>query len=184
MNNTLDRNTPPYYFAVTSEVETRCPIILDDKQITVDDFIPTRTRAKDTGYDVRCAELDGLELIPGAYFKMKLGFRMYAPDGWWLSLAPRSGTFANHNVHALYGVIDETYENEMCFIGQYVPDINKLLPNAKRIKIAFGQRFAQLLPCPRWEMPTHRISNQEINQKFQERNDERGTGGYGSSGRA
>src|SRR5258708_7414353 len=96
----FDRNTPPYHFAVTSEVESHCPFVLDGKQIIVDDFIPTRARSKDTGYDVRCAELNGMDLIPGCYFKMKLGFRMFAPDGWWLSLSPRSGTFLNSNIHA------------------------------------------------------------------------------------
>lgn len=182
MTQPLDRNTPPYYFAVTSLVESKCPFVLDDKEITAESFIPARSRPKDTGYDVRCAEPDGMELIPGCYFKMKLGFRMFAPDGWWLSLAPRSGTFVNSNVHALYGVIDETYENEMCFAGQYVPDVNKLLPNSKRVKIAFGQKIAQVIPCPRWEMPVLRASNESIEMMYKERNDSRGTGGFGSSG--
>ena len=180
----LDRNTPPYHFAVTSEVEARCPFVLDDKQITADNFIPTRARSKDTGYDVRCAEPEGMELIPGCYFKMKLGFRMFAPDGWWLSLAPRSGTFINTNVHALYGVIDESFENEMTFVGQYVPDVNKLLPNSKRVRVAFGQRIAQVIPCPRWEMPTSRVTNEELDKMYRERSDPRGVGGFGSSGRA
>lgn len=180
----IDRNTPPYYFAIVKDVEDNLPVTLDDKLITAESFLPTRSRPKDTGYDVRCAEPKGLELIPGSYFKMKLGFRMFAPDGWWLSLAPRSGTFINSNVHALYGIIDETYENEMCFVGQYIPDTNKLIPNGKRVRVEFGQRFAQVLPVPRWDMPTNKISNEEIEAKYKERNDVRGTGGFGSSLRA
>lgn len=180
----IDRNTPPYYFAVSADIESQCPFVLDEKQIVAEDFIPTRARSKDTGYDVRCAEPNGIDLIPGCYFKMRLGFRMFAPDGWWLSLAPRSGTFINTNVHALYGIIDECFENEMCFVGQYIPDVNKLLPNSKRVRVAFGQRFAQVMPCPRWDMPTQRISNEEIEKKYKERNDLRGIGGFGSSGRA
>lgn len=188
--NTLDRNTPEYYFSITSQVEELIesnkksgqPIILDGKEITSEHFLPGRARTKDTGYDVRCAEPNGLELIPGAYFKMKLGFRMFAPDGWWLSLAPRSGTFVNHNVHALYGVIDETYENELCFVGQYVPDTTKLISPTNKIVIAFGQRFAQVIPAPRWEMPVIQVSNQAMEKLYKDRNDPRGTGGYGSSG--
>lgn len=178
----LDTNTPPYHFAITTEIESRCPFLLGDKQILAEDFLPTRTRPKDTGYDVRCAEPEGLELIPGSYFKMRLGFRVYAPEGWWLQLSPRSSTFMNYHVHALYGVIDETYENEMCFVGHYLPDASKLLPSAASMKIAFGQRFAQLLPCPRWTMPVLRCSNEEIEQMYKKRNDSRGIGGYGSSG--
>lgn len=180
-----DHNTPPYYFTVSADVEAKCPTILDGKQILAEDFIPSRARPKDTGYDVRCANPDGVELIPGSYLKMRLGFRMYAPDGWWLSLSPRSGTFVNHNIHALYGVIDETYENEMCFVGQYIPDVNKLLPNSQKVRILFGQRFAQIIPCPRWDMPDpkiHRLSNEDMDRLYQVRNDSRGKGGFGSSG--
>lgn len=185
--STIDRNTPPYYFALTTEIEELCnnvnsPVVLDGKEIKADNFLPARARSKDTGYDVRCAEPKGLDLIPGCYFKMRLGFRMFAPDGWWLSLAPRSGTFINHNIHALYGVIDETYENEMCFVGQYVPDVNKLLSNTQRVKIAFGQRIAQVIPCPRWEMPVVKLTNEEIEARYKDRGDLRGIGGFNSSG--
>lgn len=178
----FNQNTPPYYFAVTSDVESKCPIMLDGKQIFAKNFIPCRARDKDTGYDVRCAEPDGMELMPGCYFKMRLGFRMFAPDGWWLSLSPRSGTFINTNIHALYGVIDELFEKEMTFVGQYLPDVNKLLPNSKRIKILFGQRIAQMLPCPRWDMETRCISNEEIDTMYRVRNGVRGVGEFGSSG--
>jgi dUTPase len=180
----INRNTPLYSFAVTKEVEELCPITLDGKELNSSNWVPTRARSKDTGYDVRCAEPNGLELVPGAFFKMRLGFRMFAPDGWWLSLAPRSGTFINSNIHALYGIIDETYENEMTFVGQYNPCTSKLLPSGQKIIIAFGQRIAQVVPSPRWEMPTETISNEEIESKYKIRNDNRGTGGYGSSGQA
>lgn len=188
--STLDRNTPTYHFAISSQVESLIktaeesghPIMLDGKQIKAESFLPVQVRSKDTGYDVRCAEPDGLELIPGSYFKMKLGFRMLAPDGWWLSLVPRSGTFINYNVHALYGCIDETYENELCFVGQYLPDDTKLLSPSKKVVIPFGQRFAQVIPVPRWEMPVVQISNQVMEKLYKDRNDPRGTGGFNSSG--
>ncbi len=180
---TFDRNTPPYYFAVSKDVEDHCPTELDGKTLSALDFIPTRARVKDTGYDVRCAEPDGLILKPNCYFKMRLGFRMFAPEGWWMSLAPRSGTFINNHVHALYGIIDQTYSAEMTFVGQFVPDECQLISASQQIIIPFGQRFAQVLPVPRWEMEANKISNEMYDKLCQERNDLRGTGGYGSSGR-
>lgn len=180
----IERISPKFCFATSNIIETKCPISLDNKDINAVDFIPTKSRPKDTGYDVRCAEPDGLVLDPGCFFKMKLGFRMFAPEGWWLSIAPRSGTFINNHIHALYGIIDETYENEMVFAGQYLPDACQLLPASKKLIIPFGQRIAQVLPSPRWEMPTEKISNKEIEELYKERNDLRGVGGFGSSGRA
>lgn len=180
---TLDRNTPQFFFAPTKEVESSCPFVLDDKEITAESFIPTRAREKDTGYDVRCAETSGMTLRPGCYFKMKLGFRMFAPDGWWITLGPRSGTFINSHVHALYGVIDETYENELCFVGQYIPDACTLIAASRKLVIPFGGRIAQIIPTPRWEMDRFRISNEEIEARYRIRNDPRGTGGFGSSGK-
>lgn len=187
----LNRTTPPYYFSLTSAVEeifekakrTERPIFLDEKELTPEVFLPSQSRPKDTGYDVRCAEPNGLELIPGHYFTMKLGIRMFAPEGWWLKLVPRSGTFKNYNVHALYGTIDETYEGELCFVGQFVPDQSKLFYPPESTRVEFGQKFAQVIPSPRWEMPVIALSNQEIDQMYRERGDIRGAGGFGSSTR-
>lgn len=180
---TIDRISPPYYFAISKNVEDHCPLTLEGKQVTALDFMPSKARPKDTGYDVRCAVPGGLELRPGCYFKMPLGFRMFAPEGWWMSLAPRSGTFINSHVHALYGVIDETYENEMCFVGQYLPDECCLIPTTLKKIIPFGQRFAQIIPVPRWEMIANKVSNEIYDQMCKERNDDRGQGGFGSSGK-
>jgi dUTPase len=178
----LDRTTPPYHFSLSKEVLKRTPLEIEGVNVSALSFLPTRAREKDSGFDVRCAEPGGIELIPGRYFKMRLGFRMFAPDGWWLSLAPRSGTFIKRHIHALYGVIDETFEDEMCFVGQYIPDAGKILAANSNPVVKFGERIAQVLPAPRWEMPVVAVSEEEMDLKFKERNDPRGTGGFGSSG--
>lgn len=175
-------NTPEYCFALTPDVESKNSFTLDNKVISPESFLPTRTRSKDTGYDVRCAEPDGLELRPGCYFKMRLGFRMFAPDGWWMTLAPRSSTFISSHVHALYGIIDEAFEMEMCFVGQYVPDECQIIPADFKLIIPYGQRFAQIMPVLRLNMPVKQISNQEYDFKCKIRNDPRGAQGFGSSG--
>lgn len=176
--------TPPYFFAVTQEVFSKGPIELDGETVSPNDFLPKQGRPKDTGYDVRCAELAGLTIQPGHYFKMKLGFRALCPEGWWLRLAPRSGTFAKLNVHALYGTIDELYENEFCFAGQYIPDSARTISGGAEFHIPYGARIGQLIPMPRYEMPVVGTTNEELTEKFKERDGVRGTSGFGSSGRA
>lgn len=192
MTNNFIFEKPTFSYAVTQEVIDRCPFTLEGKEIMVEDFVPTRAREKDTGYDCRCAEtneifvngeyITGMELYPGCYFKMNLGFRMFAPNGWWLSLAPRSGTFLKKYIHALYGVIDETFENQMCFVGQFMPNACDLIDSSKRYIIPFGYRIAQVIVVPRYDQNVSIISNDEIDKRYKDRNDPRGTGGFNSSG--
>lgn len=183
---TLDRTAPAFKFATTETVKALCPVTIVEKEIEKtlgpENFIPARTQEKDTGYDVRCADPKGVTLIPGHFFKMKLGFRMHAPDGWWMSLVPRSGTFANKHIHPLYGVIDELYENEMCFVGQYLPCNSVIIPANLNPVIQFGERIAQVIPVPRWEMKPEFISNEEMDALNAARGGARGLGGFGSSG--
>lgn len=173
---------PKFQFAVTKQVQTNCPVRVNDIEVKASDFLPRRTRPKDTGYDIRCAAPEGVRLEPFRYFKIPLGIRMFAPDGWWVELRPRSGTFMNDHIHSLYGVIDETYENELTFAGIYIPDGNKILAANSPTTIQFGRRIAQIIPVYRREMTIEEIDNSGYDELCRNRNDPRGTGGYGSSG--
>lgn len=178
----------PFSFAVTQTVEKLCPFSLKEKDsekiIESSAFLPTKGNSTDAGYDLRCAEPDGMELFPGKYFLMKLGIRMYAPLGWWLFLLPRSGTFAKKHIHSLYGVIDEQYENELCFAGVWNPDLSVPLAANHNLKIEFGERIAQVMPMPRLGFDPDSLSktNEELDKIFSIRNGMRGTGGFNSSG--
>ena len=150
-----------------------------------DEFLPSRSNSTDTGWDVRCAERDGIELHDGEYHRIRLGFRMLCPEGWWMELRPRSSSFANKQLHALYGVIDETYENEIMFACQYLehkrhgPVLDVYYPPPR---IEFGDRIGQIIPVRRRDMRVTKVSNEEYDRLCAERAGLRGTGGFGSSG--
>jgi dUTP pyrophosphatase len=141
-------------------------------------FLPSKAYDNDTGWDVKAAQ--SFTLRAGQYAKIPLGFRVLAPRGWWLELRPRSSSFAKKQLHALYGVIDEGYENEMIFACQYLPDISAM---GKDLKIEFGDAIGQIIPVKRQEMIVQNISNEEFARLSEERKSVRGTGGFGSTGR-
>jgi dUTP pyrophosphatase len=148
-----------------------------------DQFLPTKGSERATGWDVRSTE--DLIIKPGEYVKIPLGFRMLAPEGWWLELRPRSSTFAKKYLHALYGVIDEDYEGYCIFAAQYVPHNNGWgwsNYHFSNLEIKAGDAIGQLVPVKRQEMKVERISNEEIEKEYKERNTSRGTGGFGSTG--
>ena len=163
-----------------------------DKGLDVDKFLPQRSEYNDTGYDVACAEK---EVVLRPYDKaiISLGIRVFAPKGWWLELRPRSSTFAKKHLNPLYGVIDESYEGHLKLCVQYIPpptsDYNsgslaryisvKEQPN---FTIKFGEKIAQLVPVQRESMHAVPISEERFAEFCKNRGDNRGTGGFGSTG--
>lgn len=159
---------PRFLFALREDLK-------DNKE-----FIPSRAEPHATGYDVCAAQSDRKDIIlrAGQYIKIPLGFRAYCPPGWWYKLVPRSSSFAKKSLHALYGTIDETYENELVFACQYLPDIKSLSTD---ITIKFGDPIAQIIPEKRVDMDVTQISNEEYDSMCKERNGVRGKGGFGST---
>lgn len=147
-------------------------------------FLPTRATPKSTGWDVRAATEDKKPLVlrAGQYFKIPLGIRALCPAGWWYEVKPRSSTFAKKYIHALYGTVDEDYEGELVFAGQYLPDINVF---AKDLTIEWGDAIAQIIPIKREEMNVLEYTNQEMSDAYEFRNSGveiiRGAGGFGST---
>ena len=154
----------------------------EDNQVTSDEKQKKISYGTSSyGYDVRCADPNGIELKPFRYIKIPLGFRAFSPLGWWLRLVPRSSTLIKRRIHALYGVIDESYENEFYFIGQYIPDCYDITTNMPKM-MGFGERIAQLIPVRREHMNCDLISVSEFAALSEERKANRGEGGFGSTG--
>ncbi|NJO18642.1 MAG: hypothetical protein HC877_23820 [Thioploca sp.] len=156
-------------------------------------FLPKQASDNDTGYDVCCAAEDGILFKPNQKFLIPLGFRVFAPPGWWLELRPRSSTFAKKGLHCLYGVIDEGYENQLFLAAQFIPDdslynnvyyLNRIYGSdgtGLSLKIEFKERIAQLIPVKRQYMNVEQITDDEFDKLCKIRNGKRGTGGFGSS---
>lgn len=190
---------PTFKFALREDIK-------NDKR-----FLPERAEPTATGWDVRAAFKNGVQSIvvkPGEWVMIPLGFRTFAPGGWWMDLRPRSSTTAKKKIHALYGVLDEAWEGETCFCGQYLPDnilsfqadvyeknlygygggYEKTLEanvrtSAEELIIYHGDKIGQLIPVKRQEMSIEEISNEDFNKLCAIRGGVRGAQGFGSTGR-
>jgi len=144
-----------------------------------DAWLPTLGEPNAVGWDVRAAQYNGEDLIvkPFEYVKLPLGFRFIPEPGWWLELRPRSSSFVKKNMVSLDGVIDSDYNGEFMLGFVYIPNLNK----QENLIIKFGDPIAQLIPVKRQDMNIKKISNEELDKLYKERNSIR-NGGFGSTG--
>ena len=130
---------------------------------------PARTRAADAGYDLRCAEAFALE--PGERAVVPTGVALALPDGSAGLVVPRSGLAAEHGLSVVNGpgLIDPGYRGE----------IRVVLVNlgTERFAAEAGDRIAQLLVVP-FSAPAV-----EVVDELPDGGDDRGTAGFGSSGK-
>jgi len=168
---------PTYKFALTEDLVRYC----EGTDFNPEDFLPTRSDPEASGWDVRCAVLEGLDLLDGCYYKIPLGFRSFCPPGWWAELNPRSSTFIKRHLHSLYGKIDETYYFEWFFLCQYLPDSHLIVNQNYPKRIEFGERIGQVMPVRRQDMNVDVITNDMMDLAIKNRDATR-KGGLGSTG--
>lgn len=158
-------------------------------------FLPTQANETDTGWDVRCAQPNGVLLKPFDHALIPLGFRVMAPSGWWLELRPRSSSHAKKHLNCLYGVIDESYEGQVYLSCQYIPPLvydatspsgylERRLTVLRRnmdLYIKHEEKIGQLVPALRQNMLVTEITTEEYDKLSMERQANRGTGGFGST---
>jgi dUTP pyrophosphatase len=135
--------------------------------------LPAPATRASAGSDLRAAIDAELELAPGARARIPTGFALAIPEGYEGQVRPRSGLAAEHGVTLLNapGTIDSDYRGEV-----QVVLINL---GSAAFCVRRGDRIAQLVIAPvapvRW---------QEVSAPEQLGATERGTGGFGHSGRA
>lgn len=169
--------TPTYKFALTDGLIAAC----EGTEFSPEDFIPALSEPDASGWDVRCASPEGLNLRDGCYYKIPLGFRSFCPPGWWAELNPRSSAFIKRHLHSLYGKIDETYPNEWFFLCQYLSDTCKIQNQNYPKRVEFGDRIGQVMPVQRQDMNIEVISNDMMDTEIKNRDATR-KGGLGSTG--
>lgn len=137
------------------------------------EFLPKQSEPNSTGYDVRCAEVNGVILENNSMIKISLGFKALCPEGWWFELHPRSSTFFKRELITLVGIIDQDFPGEVCLVGKYFSK------NTNQIK--FGDLIGQIVPKKLQLMNVEEISDENYDFELKNRKAIR-AGGFGSTG--
>ena len=129
--------------------------------------LPAYATEHAAGLDVTAAE--ELVLQPGQRHAVATGFAIAIPEGFEVQVRPRSGLALKHGITCLNtpGTIDSDYRGE----------VRVILANlgTEPFEVRRGERIAQLVPAP-----VLQAAFVEVEQLPET---ERGTGGFGSTGR-
>jgi dUTP pyrophosphatase len=122
------------------------------------------------GMDAVAAVIETHMLAPGARFPVPLGFCMAIPDGYEVQVRPRSGLAMKHGITVPNspGTIDSDYRGEIAVIL-----INH---GTTAFAIARGDRIAQGVIAAASQADLVEVASLDETQ--------RGTGGFGSTGKA
>ncbi|KAL1007560.1 hypothetical protein UPYG_G00088380 [Umbra pygmaea] len=148
--------------AVTENLKTP---VLKFAKLSEHATAPTRGSAKAAGYDMYSAYDYNIGPLDKAIVKTDI--QIAVPSGYYGRVAPRSGLAAKHFIDVGAGVVDEDYRGN---VGVVLFNFGK-----ETFQVKKGDRVAQLV-C-------ERICYPDL-QEFQTLDEtERGTGGFGSTGR-
>jgi len=133
--------------------------------------LPAFHSAQAAGADLCAALPEGapLALAPGQRALVPCGFAMALPDGYEAQVRPRSGLAVRHGVTVLNapGTIDADYRGEVM-----VALVNL---GTEAVILARGERIAQMVLAP--------VLRAQFSIEDELDETERGTGGFGSTGR-
>lgn len=131
--------------------------------------MPAKAHASDAGWDLSSCE--HVIIQPKQWCAVDTGLKFVIPDGWEIQIRSRSGLAAKKGVSVLNspGTIDTLYRGNIKVIlfnsGEYPFDVHP------------GDRIAQAVMCPVFNVILKEIEN------MPEETTERGTGGFGSTGK-
>lgn len=121
------------------------------------------------GADLRAAIAEDVIIEPGEKALIKTGFAMALPDNFEAQIRPRSGLALKHGITVLNspGTIDADYRGEIGVI---------LINHGKEgFRVQRGDRIAQMIIAPFVQADFQSVDSLDET--------ERGTGGFGSSGK-
>jgi len=133
--------------------------------------LPAYETAGSAGMDVRAAVPDGEPIIlePGKRAMVPTGLSVAIPEGFEIQMRPRSGLAAKHGLTCLNspGTIDSDYRGELKVIL-----INH---GHEAFTISRGERIGQMVLAPVTRLVWNEVDSLDET--------ERGTGGFGSTGK-
>lgn len=131
--------------------------------------LPSRASRSAAGYDLRAALEEPLTLQPGDRIVVATGIALAIPEGWEGQVRPRSGLARRHGLTVLNapGTIDADYRGEVMVLLVHHGD--------QPVTLERGERIAQLVPA--------RVAEVEFEEVDELPDTERGSGGFGSTGK-
>jgi dUTP diphosphatase len=142
-------------------------VVVEFKALHPDAVRPEIQTVGSSGADVFSVER--VDLAPGEFKKVDLGFSVAIPEGYEIQVRPRSGMAARYGVTVLNtpGTIDSDYRGPMCVV---------LINHGPRtFSINPRDRIAQIVLA--------KVSRARYEEVTDLNATERGTGGFGSTGR-
>jgi len=130
--------------------------------------LPSYETSGSAGMDIRSANREPIDLLPGQRILIPTGFKMALPDGYEAQIRPRSGLAFKNGITMLNspGTIDSDYRGEVKVLA-----INH---GEHSFLINFGDRIAQMVIAP--------VIQISIEETPELPSTQRGIGGFGSTG--
>jgi len=143
-------------------------LALKFKKLHPDAKIPSYATSGSAGMDIR--SIEDVTIGPNRTMIVSTGIAADIPDGYEIQVRPRSGLALKHGITVLNtpGTIDSDYTGEIKVILHNVRD--------EAYKVNKGDRIAQLVIGRVIKLPIEEVD--EITKKT-----ERGSGGFGSTGK-
>lgn len=139
------------------------------KLLTEDAVMPEKKSIGASCWDLHCPKNYSISISPGSWEMVPTGIAMELPEGFEAQLRSRSGLAAKYGIHVLNGIgsIDSDYRGH----------VQVILYNSgvRAYTINGGDRIAQ--------MAITEIPKMELEQVEEINETERGSGGFGSTGK-
>ena len=133
--------------------------------------MPKKATSGSAGYDVY--SIDNVNIAPGEIVMMPTGIHMVIPDGYECQVRPRSSLAVKHGITIINSpsTIDSDYRGEV-----KIPLINH---GKETVTLLRGDRIAQFVFVKLADLNVEEITK----ESFEEFETDRGTGGFGSTGK-
>lgn len=142
------------------------------KRLHPDAKLPTKAHASDAAFDLYLCGDNSWQTGRGVYI-LHTGIAVEIPEGYYGQIAGRS-SLGKQGYVVLGGVIDSSYRGEVCVM---LARMNEPASSSTFPSLVFspGDRIAQLLVLP--------VPQVEVVEVDELSSSERGTGGFGSTGK-